>query len=506
MMTQVFQNSIQWIILFVLWTSSSAMAQKVAAPLIESDSWPVSYREQVAFSLSEAAGGVEARSRSLEASKALASAIEADRPHQDTSPLVEIREERGTAVVRVRGYVVTALHESDAEAAGFPSLEDYAQHIETVLQDFIPRQVWRVRVQETFLKIFLSVFFALLGFIVLRQLQKAFNQADHILDERRGSIKPLSLLSETLLSGEAMGGLLAFGLVVGRVLAYVLTVVVTLAAILGQFDFTRGLLAEALAGGATSVFLGFEALVKAIPGLVLAALLVVALQVALRILDLFLKGVTSGRIQWKVLPSYRVPVVRLFGTSALILLVVPLVFASIFGRFHTPLETIVLVVAGALFLSATPVLASMAMGALVIWRSMVRLGDWIEVGKVKGEVIEINLEELQLVPVEGGKVSIPMFYLLFHPLYQLSRPPCFDLYLIAKTNHSIQNLLESIESVFPKELNPQLSLETLAEDKAGIRVKFEALKSEVRQKVMTSLAESVDRGQLELVEAKFIEV
>ncbi len=229
-------------------------AQKVTAPLIETDSWPVTYREQVAFSLSESVGGVDARVRAQEASKALASAIEADRPVQEDSPLVEVREERGAALVRVRGYVVAALQEGDAEAAGFPSLEGYAAHIQTLLTDFIPRQMWRAKVQEGFLKIFLSVFFALLGFIVVRQIQRAFDQADHILDERRGSIKPFSILSETLLSGEAVGGLLAFGLVVGRVLAYLLTLVVTTAAILGQFDLTRGLLAEALAGGATSIF------------------------------------------------------------------------------------------------------------------------------------------------------------------------------------------------------------------------------------------------------------
>ena len=164
-----------------------------------------------------------------------------------------------------------------------------------------------------------------------------------------------------------------------------------------------------------------------------------------------------------------------------------------------------MVVAGALFLSSVPVLASIAAGAFVVWRSSLRVGDWVEIGKVRGEVIEVGVEEVRLVPLNGGKVSIPMFYLLVQPLVHLPQPPALRLHLKLKNAGPVAALLAKVSDLFPEDLGPRVELVGLDSDLVVVCVNFTSLKLEVREKVVHTLVTAVDNNQIELIESKMIE-
>ena len=299
-----------------------------------------------------------------------------------------------SATLLVRGFVVVVLSPADAVAAGFPALNVYSEHLKTVLHDFVIRQDRRAKMQNIFLRIFLCVFFVLLGFLFIRQLSRMFNQLDHVLDEKRGSLHSIAVMSETLISSEALGGLLAFGLAVGRILAFIAVFIATVSAVLGQFDFTRSLMMNSAAKGATQAFEGIGNFVRFLPQLLLAIVLIIGLKAGLRVLDLFLKGVSSGRIDWRLLTLEKIPVARVLGTFILFMLISPLIVASLFGSFGTPFESLILVVAGAVALSAVPVGASYVVSVFLLWKCQVKPGDWIECGSYQGEISKMGLNEL----------------------------------------------------------------------------------------------------------------
>ncbi|MGE0528818.1 MAG: mechanosensitive ion channel domain-containing protein [Bdellovibrionales bacterium] len=476
--------------------------------------YPVVYREQVAFVLSESAGGQDAATRARQASQALKVALESQGQNTAVSgtetgakegktgpePLLKVDKGQSKATLRVGEQVVLSLYAADAEAAGFVSLDDYVDHIRGLLQDFIARQQQKAWIQQTFLSVFMSIFFILLGFVLLVRLHRALNQADHILDEKKGTLRPLSIMGEPVLGGEAVGGLLAVALVVGRVLMYALTVAAVIFAILGQFDRTRDLLTSTLRTTLARALGGVESLVAAIPGLILAVFLSVVLWTALKALDLFLKGVSSGRIQLGFLPIRRVPVVRVFGSVALIILIAPLAITAAFGSVHTPLESIVVVMAGALFLGAVPVIASVVVGATVLWRTDLRPGDWISIGDITGEITSISLNEIRLVPLSGGKISIPYIKLLTQPLRVLSHAPSFLLDIVLeKRGLSLEQMTEDLSELFSADESPHVEIVDLRPDRIRVEIRFLAVRNNAGDSAMRKIAHAMEAGDFAVI-------
>lgn len=443
------------------------------------------------------AGGKDPRTRAKEASEALSAAL--DRAEDDERPrAVTVRIEDGVAVVRIGEYLVTTMYDVDADAEGM-SLENYAERLEGQLRAFVSAQLGRKAIQLFFLHVFLSVFFGVLGFLTLRFLRTAFDRWDETLDEKRGSLQPISILRIPVISGEALGGTLAFGLAVGRVTAYVATVIATVAAILGQFDFTRPLLHRLVGWSAGPILRGIEAVVSAIPGLILAAVLFVGARAGLRVLNLLLDGVASKRIVWKRLPPPRVPVFRVVASAAVVLVMGPLLVAAAFGRFGTPLEHLALGVGGVVLLASTPTLASYAVGVVVLWRDSLRPGDWVQVGNLSGEVTRISLGEVSLVPEGGGTIGVPMLYLLFHPLRRLREPPavCFDV-TVAR-DRPARDLIDALRAaVVAAEPDARVECVDICHAWLKLRVSAPAVRDGVRQQLLIAVSDAVDRHEFEL--------
>ena len=443
------------------------------------------------------AGGKDARARAKEASEALANAL--DRSSDDDKPReVTVRIEDGVAVVRIGEFLVTTVYDIDADAEGM-SLENYAERLEGQLKAFVSSQLKRKAIQLGVLHVFLSVFFGVLGFLTLRFLRTAFDRWDEALDDKRGSLQPISILRIPVISGEALGGSLAFGLAVGRVTAYVATVIATIAAILGQFDFTRPLLHRLVGWSAGPILRGVEAIVSAIPGLILAAGLFVGVRAGLRVLNLLLDGVASKRIVWKRLPPPRVPVFRVVASAAVVLIMGPLLVAAAFGRFGTPLEHLALGVGGVVLLASTPTLASYAVGVVVLWRDSLRPGDWVQVGDVSGEVTRISLGELSLVPEGGGAIGVPMLYLLLHPLRRLRDPPavCFDV-TVAR-DRPAKEVIDALRSaVAAAEPDARVECVDICHAWLKVRVFAPAVRDGVRQHLLIAVSDAVDRHEFEL--------
>jgi small-conductance mechanosensitive channel len=443
------------------------------------------------------AGGRSPQLRARDATSALTGALERATELDEVPPSTVVVED-GRATVRVAGEVVATLYDADARAEGM-TLTRFSEKLEGQLESFVPAQLQRKSLQNFALHVFLSVLLSVIAFLTLRGLRATFDRWDAELHDKRGSLKAISLLRIPVFSGDALGGTLAFGLATGRVLAYVATVVAAIVAVLSQFETTRPLLRQLGTWSVGPVVRGAETVVTALPGVVLAAVLIVALHGSLRVFNLLLDGVASKRLHWKRLPPERVPAFRFASKVVVILVLAPLFVASAFGRFGTPLETLALATSGAVLVAIVPLLASYVVGVFVLWRDAVRPGDWVQVGAVSGEVTRLSFYELHLVPEGGGTIGVPMLYLLLHPLRRLSHVPevTFDVEL--EKDRPAKEILDAVTAaVRASEAEASAEVRDVCGDRMTIQVRAPSIRSGVRQNLLLAVSDAADREELRL--------
>jgi hypothetical protein len=477
-----------------------------AAPAREPDAPPpaparVTYHEEEAFSLFVGRGSKDAQTRARDASRALAAALDAPAPRAPDAADAQVEVMEGAATLLVRGYVVAALYPEDATAAGHPNLETFAGALQTRMGAFVPAQVRRGSLQRTVLHVFLSVFLGLMAVVVLRQLRGAFDRADESLTQRKTNLPALTVLRMPVLGPEGVAGLLALLLDVGRVLAYVLAVAATAAGILGQFDATQPLLNRVVSAAGSQLVNTAAALVQTLPGLLLALVLALLVHGGLRVLAVLLEGVRQGRVTWRGLPPERVPLFRTAVSTAVVLVSAPLVVAAAFGRFGTPLEGLVLGVAGVVLLGAVPLAASGLVGALVLWKRAFAPGEWVDVGGLRGEISRLDITEMVLVPSAGGALHVPMLRLLFTPVQRLSAPEA-SVDVTLENRGDATAALEALRRALAP-LAPAARVELLALDArvVTLRVFVGATQRGACHDVLVRVGEAAARGELALARA-----
>lgn len=470
---------------------------------------PVAYRDKVAFEIyyeneSEKAEALEKAGR---ASVALESALTAENPFEPSSPLADVISKAANEIeIRIRGYKIVELNVSQQMAGGFSSPTQYKDQLRSELTSFVSEELRRLEIQDIALKFFLSIFFAFIGFIVVRQIHQGFNKAELVLEQKRESFQPVVILSETLISGQAVGGLLAFSLAIGRTLAYVAVILTTIGAILGQFETSRRIMVNFFSQTLTQLVNGFQSLLVAIPGVLLGLFLLFCLHLILKILDLFLKGARSGRISMNFLTPSRIPAVRFWGTILLILFFGPLIVASFFGRFHTPVEIVFLLAAFVLVLATLPVLISIAAGSFVLWQGVIQPGQWIEVGDKSGEIANVSIYKVTIVPETGGRIYIPMILFLFKASFEKKEAPKAEFRMRVKRTESLKEAQAKIEALFPKEFEVSVSCLSLSSTEFLFALYAPQFQRDIRADVLTTLSEAHENGHIQLTEELIKEV
>jgi len=462
---------------------------------------PVIFREKTAFKIyhEKKDGAESAKRRAKKASNALEKALTAAAPLNPESTQVDVLLDDDKVEVRIRGFKILQLDKADMKASGFKNLKDYQEQVSMDFSAFVGEEFDRVQIQRIALQFFLSVFFALMGFVVFRKTRTAFNQADLIIEQKRESFKPFVFMSENLISGQALGGILAITLVIGRVFAYFVVIFTSLAAISGQFRFSRNIMSDFFSQILKQTFKTFQSLLEAIPGLLLATTLLFFFYLSLKVLNLFLKGVRSGRISWAFLMANRIPVLRFWGTALLCTFFFPLVIASLFGRFHSPLEIIVIIMATVFGLATIPVLASIAVGSFVLWHGSLRPGLWIRIGEKSGEITDINLHKMIIVPEVGGRVHVPMLQLLFKSWSESKDNPKREYFFTIKRQASLDKTLETLTQLFSDQKEAfEITCLSVSKNEFSIRLRTPSFFQEARATVLKILSDANDSGVLEL--------
>jgi hypothetical protein len=461
----------------------------------------LTYGGHVAFTLPRTAAQPDPEVRARAATAALASALEASAPALPNAPLTSIVVEEGVGLVRVRGYLVLTVTLADAVAAGFPDLPSYGRHLESALETFLPNHLGRGPLHQWLLHVFLAAFLLLAGFVFLGQTRALFLRWEHRLDQRKETLAALTVLRVPILSREAVGGLLALGVTAGRWLAYVAVSVTTVSVVLAQFDATASLMGRSWEWAGTLALRGFQTGMGVVPGLVLAGLLLLVVDVALRVVAMVLESVTRRPLEWPALTPGRVVPTRAALSAAIVLLAAPLVIGAAFGRFGTPLETLALCMGGAVFLGAVPVLASVCVGVVVLWRESLAPGDWVQVGPHAGEVTSLGLLELKLVPEAGGVIAVPMLYLLWNPLMRLGGPPVVSVEVCLRRDRPPREVMEAVRrAVKGVAGEARATCQGLTADRVMVCVTAPAGSRDLGESLLLAMGDASDRGELTLAD------
>ena len=248
---------------------------------------------------------------------------------------------------------------------------------------------------------------------------------------------------------------------------------------------------------------GLEALVTAITGIVLAALLAVLLRGGLRFLRLLLDGVAAGRVKSTLVKPRRAPITRVVVTTAIVLVALPLLIGAVFGRFGTPFETMALMAGGVLFIGAIPLLASLVVGVVVAWRATIKAGDWVEIAGESGEVSSVGLTELVLVPASGGTVAVPMLMLAMKPLRRSAKQPELEHLVRVCRNDKAAVLIDKLKAI-AKSVDDAGGAEILEADHETVLVRLYVPigKSDAHNALSRALLNAADDGTVVLAAGK----
>ncbi|MEM7589510.1 MAG: hypothetical protein AAF320_05080 [Myxococcota bacterium] len=478
----------------------NARGQHTLAAPKQENLFAVSYEEQPVFYIAapDAVTGLSARGRAQQASQNLTLAIQAVHATGDGDMLAFDGDDKRITLF-VRGYRIIALTPADAFAQGFASLRDYEAHVRTRLAGFVPTEMTRQFWQKRVLRIFLSVVFVLLGIALLRQVSRLFNRAEELVFEKRGSISTVTLLGFPLISGQALGGLLAFATTVGRAVSYLVVFIATVGTVLGQFDSTRFLLPQLAHSMVDPIVRGLQSLVGSIPILVLVGVMLLGLHAALRVLHLLLDAVAEGRYQWKGINVSRIAVLRTVLPVVAIGITTFLVLALLFQRYHTPFEVVVLEMCAAFCLACIPLLARWACGCYLLWRNIIRPGEWVQIGQVQGEVSSVSVGTIQLVPREGGSVDVSPLYAILQPVRYLLGPPNCVVCLTFKRNQPVEKLCQRVLAVVQR-VDPQAHVQCYGICDGGIQLQVvvPSTHSRMQHQLYMAVCEASDQGEFDL--------
>lgn len=435
------------------------------------------------------------------ASLNLESAMNASEPlDSKAKPIDIITLEDHSLEVLVRGFRITVLDQADQHAAGFVSLNEFKESLFADLNKFIKEETQRLHLQRSTLQFFLSLFFALVGFVVFHQVKVFFNHADAMIKEKKESLRPIVLMSETLVSAHALGWMFALFLVIGRVLAYIIVILTTVAVILGQFTLTRTamsqLFSELIGQGIQSI----QSLLESLPGIILALILFFCWHLSLKILDLFLKGVRSGRISWSFLQEHRIAVVRFWGTALSCVVFFPLIAASLFSRFNTPVETILLMGTGILILATLPLAVSIATGSFMIWQGYLEQGKWISISDKHGVITDISLYKFTVTPEDGQRVHVPMSQLLFKSFAEDKDYHKGVFQFKVQRLKPLDHTLNDLQKIF-EENGLEVDLHCISLSSSIYHFSLSTLKASHKQwraMVLKSLSDAHDKGRIQL--------
>ena len=136
----------------------------------------------------------------------------------------------------------------------------------------------------------------------------------------------------------------------------------------------------------------------------------------------------------------------------------------------------------------------------MLWQGLVKPGEWVEVGDTSGEITDITISKLTLVPANGGRVHIPMILLMFKSCFE-KEAPRFQVLLKVKKQGSLEEMKETLKNLFPSNFSMGISCLAMTQENFQFCLRAPLFKVGLKDEIMSLLAKASDEGVIEVLES-----
>ncbi len=363
------------------------------------------------FVLQVAHGGQSAKVRAASAAQVLTRlADEKDEPEIVVHPAPD-----GLQILGGDQRIVE-LGELDADAAGVDSLQAYAADIAGSIRTAIHAERRRASIANTVSSFSLLVFVGLIAWLVLKRImrmQVLLQRWVRSQPERLDGLKlgDIEVVSSTAVRGAADVLTGVAGRFVQIVIVYTWTVFS-----LSLFDRTRGY-AEHITGMVTAPLWSTVARVGgALPILVFVVIVVFLVGLLIRFVSLFFGSVSRGETNVSWLPADLAAPTGVLVRIAIVAVALLVGGPLLTGGSDGALAELGAAAAATIGLACVPLLATVAVGTVVIYGRRIRRGDRVEWAGRQGKVESVSLLDVRLADDAGGTVRLPHLASLLRPV------------------------------------------------------------------------------------------
>ncbi len=477
--------------------SASASAPVPApAPAPSITEAPVRLRDVRLFSLRVPRAGESPEERARVAGIVLRAAAESG----DHAP-VRVERRGEDAVVLVGERPIITFGPEDAAASSETSAATLAEDVAGRLRVALAKEQSRSAALLTLLSIALVVLSGMVALFFARKIGQVADRARNFLEQHPERIPAIRLQSIEVVRPESFRAAMLIATKAARVLFRLGIAYGWVLIGLSLFEPTRGY-AERLSGFVFGPLYSLLArLIGSLPLLVVAVIASIALIVLIRFVGLFFEGVARGQTTLDWLPADLAAPTSILVRGAVVigffLVAAPLVLGDDDGALVRAGTAVI----AALALSTTPVVASAAVGVVVVYGRRVSIGDHAEIGGREGRVRAVSLLEVELEG-EDGTIRVPHLYSLVRPTRLFGAAPPVSAEVTIERAAAAEDVRELLrEAAGAVGERPRVDLVRLDAEGACYRITADRAGAGASSELVAILAEALSAANVPLARA-----
>jgi small-conductance mechanosensitive channel len=163
------------------------------------------------------------------------------------------------------------------------------------------------------------------------------------------------------------------------------------------------------------------AILSAVPGLLIVAIIVLLARFAVRLSRLFFDRVESGRVRVRWIDRDTARPTRRIATVVIWLFALAMIYPYLPGSQTDAFKGLSVLVGLMVSIGGASVVGQAASGLILMYSRSIRAGEYVRIGNSEGEVRELGMFATRLMTAGGEEIVLPSTYVLGQTTHNMSR-------------------------------------------------------------------------------------
>ncbi|OKH18513.1 mechanosensitive ion channel protein [[Limnothrix rosea] IAM M-220] len=392
----------------------AAIAQPIVEPLITSETVkaetlqgaPVVLGDSELFRIEARIASFDPEFRAKVISERLLEFAKNEELNVDYLQVID-NEETKTSDVLVGTTLLATLADVDAVAAGTPRYE-LAKEYQNIIRD----EILKYRAAFSLQNIFLGIAYTIISSIILLLCFLAINSSlprvhRYLRHCQHTWIPAFKIFGIELLSSKRVVDLILELIKISRLTIWLTLIYIYGNLVLSFFPWTQGFARRLFGYASSAVFTFFRAGVNYLPNLFFIAVIIFVTSYTLKICRFFFREIEKGKITIQgFYPEWAIPTYKL--VQFLVLAFAAIVAFPYLPGAETPAFQGISIFLGLLLsLGSTAAVANVVAGTIMTYTRAFRIGDRIQIGDTKGDVLAKTLLVTRIRTLKNEVITIP---------------------------------------------------------------------------------------------------